>query len=97
MEAPKMRVGNLLAYVCSALERHGIAYMLSGGVAMGTYTIPRFTRDIDLVIDLRGEDADALQAIFTGNYYFHRPSVDEEIKRRGMFNTLAWDSGLILG
>lgn len=88
MEQHSKRIGGLLAYVCSALEHHNIPYMLSGGVAMSTYSVPRFTRDIDLVIDLQSEDADILQQLFTGNYYFHRPSVDEEIKRRGMFNVL---------
>ena len=87
-------IGNLLEYVCGQLEQHNIAYMLSGSVAMSTYTIPRFTRDIDLVIDLQLEDADTLEAIFAGNYYFHRPSVDEEIKRRGMFNVIDGTSGL---
>ena len=88
MEQHSKRNGDLLAYVCSALEHHNIPYMLSDGVAMSTYSVPRFTRDIDLVVDLQIEDANTLQQLFTGNYYFHRPSVDEEIKRRGMFNVL---------
>ena len=94
MEPHGTRIGDLLGYVCGQLEQHNIAYMLSGSVAMSTYTVPRFTRDIDLVIDLQLEDADALEAIFAGNYYFHRPSVDEEIKRRGMFNVIDGTSGL---
>ena len=87
-------IGTLLKYVCGQLEQYNIAYMLSGSVAMSTYTVPRFTRDIDLVIDLQVEDADTLEAIFAGNYYFHRPSVDEEIRRRGMFNVIDGTSGL---
>lgn len=68
--------------------------MLSGSIAMSTYTVPRFTRDIDLVIDLKREDANKLQQIFTSKYYFHRPAVEEAIERRSMFNVIDGNSGL---
>ena len=35
-------------------ENQGVRYALVGGVAMAFYTEPRFTRDIDLLIDTDG-------------------------------------------
>ena len=47
--------------VCTRLDGAGIAYMLTGSLAMSFYARPRMTRDIDLVIAL--EDADSLRLI----------------------------------
>ncbi len=38
--------------VCRRLDDAGIAYMLTGSLAMSYYARPRMTRDIDLVIAL---------------------------------------------
>lgn len=84
----------LLRYVCQELEKRNIAYMLSGGVAMSVYTIPRFTRDIDIVVVLKTDDLDSFAGIFATNYYFHRPSVEEEVKSFGMFNVIDNSTGL---
>jgi hypothetical protein len=43
----------LFLTLCQALEDKEIDYMLSGSLAMSFYTIPRFTRDIDIVIHLQ--------------------------------------------
>ena len=40
----------LLEEVCNKLEEINIPYMLSGSLAMNVYTVPRMTRDIDIVI-----------------------------------------------
>ncbi len=39
---------SLLEKVVNRLEESNIPYMLSGSVAMGIYTLPRMTMDIDL-------------------------------------------------
>lgn len=83
----------LLQYVCSQLEHHQIPYMISGSVAMSVYTVPRFTRDIDLIVVLQEQDAAVLESIFSRGFYFHRPSVDEEISRSGFFNVIDDSSG----
>lgn len=35
----------LFHYVCRELEQRNIAYMVSGSVAMGAYSVSRLTRD----------------------------------------------------
>ena len=84
---------SLLRYVCKELEERGIEYMVSGSFAMTAYTTPRFTRDIDIVIQLNKENLESFSEIFSGNYYFHKPSVEEEISRQGMFNIIDFESG----
>ncbi len=46
--------------VCARLDGAGIAYMLTGSLAMSYYARPRMTRDIDLVIALEAAHAERL-------------------------------------
>lgn len=82
----------LLRYVCSELEKRGIAYMLSGSVAMSAYATSRYTNDIDIVVELVESHVDQLAEMFTGQYYFHLPSVEDEVRRR-VFNVIDHKSG----
>jgi hypothetical protein len=44
---------SLISLFVRPLNQLGIPYMVTGGVASVIYGEPRFTRDIDLVIDLQ--------------------------------------------
>lgn len=83
----------LLKYICEELHKRNIEYMLSGSFAMLLYATPRMTRDIDMVIRLQEEDIDSFLEIFAENFYYHKPSITEEVKRRGMFNIIDHRSG----
>lgn len=50
------------------LEASKVRYALVGGVAMAFYTEPRYTRDIDLLID--SEDYEKTRGILERNGYF---------------------------
>jgi predicted nucleotidyltransferase len=50
------------------LEKHTVRYALVGGVAMAFYTEPRFTRDIDLLVD--SEDFEKTKSILEKDGYF---------------------------
>ena len=54
------------------LETHKVKYALVGGVAMAFYTEPRFTRDIDLLID--SEDYEKAKGILEKEGYFESAS-----------------------
>jgi len=54
------------------LETHKVRYALVGGVAMAFYTEPRFTRDIDLLID--SEDYEKAKGILEKEGYFESAS-----------------------
>lgn len=87
----------LLDYVFRELEARGIDYMLSGSVAMILYSTPRFTRDADIVIELREENFPVFSEIFANREnYFHPESAAIEVRRKGMFNVIDWTSGFKL-
>ena len=84
----------LLQFIFGELDNRGINYMLSGSVALNSYTVPRFTRDIDIVIELQETNFDSFADIFTNRAcYFHRESTQEAVFRQGMFNIIDWESG----
>jgi hypothetical protein len=84
---------NLLKRVTEALDEANILYMVSGSMALITYTVPRMTRDIDVVIELSAKDVDRFCAIFKTGYYIDTETVAEEVKRRGMFNVIDHETG----
>jgi hypothetical protein len=79
---------DVLRTVAQRLEGAGIAYMLSGSVAMSFYARPRMTRDIDLVVELSPGDAPRLAALFADAFYLDEQTIREETERRGMFNLI---------
>ena len=83
---------DVLKDVCARLDRTGIAYMLTGSMAMNYYAQPRMTRDIDLVIAVEPHDADRLATAFEPDYYVPRDQLRQSIGIRGMFNLLHLDS-----
>ena len=86
-------VFQLLEKITQALDRAEIPYMVSGSIALNTYAVPRMTRDIDIVIELKKEDIDRLCKIFEIGFYIDQLTVQEEVKRRGMFNVIDFESG----
>ncbi len=54
------------------LEKQEVKYALIGGVAMAFYTEPRFTRDIDILVDF--DDFEKLKGILEQDGYFESAS-----------------------
>ena len=69
-------------------ERLGVEYMVTGSFAMSAYGEIRSTRDIDIVIQLRENQAASLVNGFVGDYYVSETSVRRAVVRRGMFNMI---------
>ena len=59
----------------SRLEGAGIAYMLTGSVALSYYAEPRMTRDVDLVVELSDRDPKSMAALFSPDYYVSEEDV----------------------
>jgi hypothetical protein len=74
--------------VSRRLEKLGIAYMVTGSMAMNCYAEPRMTRDIDIVIELDPEGIDALVAEFSPDYYVDAGAVAEAVANSSMFNMI---------
>jgi len=55
--------------VCARLDGAGIAYMLTGSLAMSFYARPRMTRDIDLVVALEAAKEEQLPGALGADYH----------------------------
>ncbi len=74
--------------VVSRLDEAGILYMISGAMAMNYYAVPRMTRDIDIVVDMRSGDAERITELLEGSYFLDLDSAKEAVSRRRMFNVI---------
>ena len=79
---------DVLRDVSERLEGEGIAFMLTGSVAMNHYAQPRMTRDIDLVIALDETHTEVFVKLFETDYYLDRKTVESAIYQRTMFNLI---------
>jgi len=78
--------------VSARLEEGGIAYMLTGSMAMNYYAQPRMTRDIDLVVALTSSDTDKVVRLFTPDYYVSREAISSSIAQESLFNLIHQES-----
>ncbi len=90
-----MEQSDLLHYLCVHLNRIEIRYFITGSQATIAFGEPRFTNDIDVVVDLNLNNCDAFCNGFpSDDYYLNRDTVRQEISRQGMFNIIHPASGL---
>jgi hypothetical protein len=83
---------DILRDVSGRLESAGIAFMLTGSVAMNYYAQPRMTRDIDLVVAVDTAQTNAIVHLFEMDYYVDRQMVARAIQERSVFNLIHNDS-----
>ena len=74
--------------VSQRLDRAGIAYMLTGTMAMNYYAQPRMTRDIDVVVALAPADADKIVDLFRADYCVSEEAVRNSISAESIFNLI---------
>lgn len=89
---------SLVDLFVAPLNRAGIEYMVTGGLAAVVYGHPRLTLDIDLVIRLAAADARAFAALWPSAEFYVPPSeaIIAECAREeyGHFNLLHRSSGM---
>lgn len=79
---------DVLRDVSRRLDSGGVAFMLTGSMAMNYYAQPRMTRDIDLVVKLAPDQADLLISLFEAEYYIDRLAIVKAIAQRSVFNLI---------
>ena len=62
--------------------------MVTGAMAMAIYSIPRMTRDIDLIIDILPANVEKLVQLFADDCYIDEESVRDAVCERDMFNII---------
>lgn len=70
------------------LESIGLAYMLTGSVAMLRFAQGRMTNDIDIVVQLSHGDRLRFVDAFADSYYIPEEKISGAIERSSMFNVL---------
>lgn len=92
-----MEQEKLLVSIARILDRIKIPYVVTGSFALAVWGRPRYTADIDVVIQFLpqklDELADALLAI-DKNVYLDRAAMQEALERHGEFNFIHPASGL---
>jgi hypothetical protein len=78
--------------VSNKFEQNGIAYMLTGSMAMNYYAQPRMTRDIDVVVAIKLNDVNRVVALFESEYYLSKESIRESIEHESIFNLIHHES-----
>jgi hypothetical protein len=78
----------VLKEVTELLDRGKIPYMVTGSMATNFYTVPRMTRDIDIVVELAEKDLSRFISLFESDYYLDSETVRGAVKDRGMFNLI---------
>ncbi len=66
--------------ITDVLEEYQIPYMLSGSIALGLYTVPRMTRDIDFIVHLEAKNLDLFVNSFKDGFYCDRDAVKEAME-----------------
>ena len=78
----------VLKIVTERLNKAKIPYMVSGSIASNYYSVPRMTRDIDIVVELKQTDIENFVELFRSDFYIDTEMVTSEVLRRGMFNII---------
>jgi hypothetical protein len=90
-----MEQSELLRYVTGVLEQLSLRYFVTGSVATIFFGEPRFTNDIDIVVDLPPSRIPDFCRAFPGDdFYVSEEAIRKAVFRKGQFNVIHPASGL---
>lgn len=92
-----MEQEELLKKLAKILHKLDIPYLITGGVAVAVWGRPRFTADIDIVIELIPEKLDKLAEELLAiekDVYLDKKMMRGALERRGEFNFIHPGAGL---
>lgn len=88
---------HLLVEIAKILQKLKIPYIITGGMAVLVWGRPRFTADIDIVIELKIEDIDSLtrDLLMLGRAnYIDKDMVKDALRHGGEFNFIHGETGI---
>lgn len=86
---------DLQVYTVRQLEELGLPYAIGGSMAVAAYGTPRFTRDVDIVVDLPLDKVSAFTARFPrAEFYIDEFAIRAAVRDRGQFNIIHHESGV---
>jgi hypothetical protein len=79
------------------LNETGLKYMVTGAAASIVYGEPRLTHDLDLVVEIKREDAEKMRVAFPPNHFYCPPieviTIEAARPLRGHFNIIHTETG----
>ena len=94
MRPSELQPYQLMQMVADFLEQHAVAYRVVGSMASMAYGEPRFTNDVDMLVDLKLDlVAPFCSAFPPPDFYVSESAAREAILRRRQFNLLHIPSG----
>jgi len=90
-----MEQSELLRFVVSVLERLALRYFVTGATVTIFYGEPRFTNDIDIVVDLpEGAVPEFCRQFPEDDFYVSQDAASDAVRRHSQFNIIQPGSGL---
>lgn len=79
---------DVLKLVAARLAEARIPYMVTGSMAVSYYAEPRFTRDVDVVVEISSADASRMAERFAEDFYVDADINAAAVDRLGMANLI---------
>jgi len=90
-----MEPEDLLRFVVVACEQLKLRYLVTGSTATIAFGEPRFTNDIDIVLDLPADLIDSFCNLFPEpDFYLSRQAASSAVRLKSQFNVIHPASGL---
>ncbi len=92
-----MEIENLLTKISDILENLKIPYIITGGMAVSVWGRPRYTADIDIVVEIIPQNINSLAKNLLSvdkDVYVSEDAIKEALKNEGEFNFIHPQSGL---
>lgn len=87
----------LLVEIAKILDRLSISYLISGGMAVLVWGRPRFTADIDIIVELKKDHLHRLEMALRGltkTAYLDREAMEWALAHQAEFNFIDGETGL---
>ena len=87
----------LLVVIAKLLKKLKVPYIITGGMAVFIWGRPRFTADIDIVVELKYEDIDVLERALMAlgkSGYVDKNVMREALENSGEFNFIDGNTGV---
>lgn len=78
----------VLKIVIKRLDSANFHYMVSGSIATNFFTVPRMTRDIDMVIELEEKEVEKFLSLFVDDFYLDEDAIKEALDKKQSFNII---------
>ena len=63
---------DIVKMVCQRLDGAKIPYMVTGSCALHFYSVPRMTRDLDIVVEIHKKDIDTVFQLFKDDFFIQK-------------------------